>query len=204
MPLQPIEIPDSIKTLEFSTGAEELIDTANDAIEAFMLADHSVIENFVTSDFHLLDQALSWIEQNHLLTGDRFCEWGAGFGVGAMLAASRGMHAVGIEIEPRLVTEANRVARTMGNSAREYCGSLLPRNVRGIDELINDVRNVDTEAGDVYDEIGWEIDDFDLFFAFPWPGEQFFFEHVFDERAADGALLLTYRGRDGMNLIRKT
>jgi hypothetical protein len=47
------------------------------------------------------------------------------------------------------------------------------------------------------------INDFDLFFAFPWPGEHVFFETVFEACTADGALLLTYRGREGMNLTRK-
>jgi len=48
-----------------------------------------------------------------------------------------------------------------------------------------------------------EMDEFDLFFAFPWPGEHQFFEAVFQAAAADNALLLTYRGRDGMHLLRK-
>ena len=69
--LQTIDIPDSINRLSYVEGAEHLIDTANDAIEAFMLADQTVIENFVTCDFHLLDQAITWTEQNHLLAGNR-------------------------------------------------------------------------------------------------------------------------------------
>ncbi|SMP46190.1 hypothetical protein SAMN06265222_10283 [Neorhodopirellula lusitana] len=203
MPLQEIEIPDSIKQLEYSSGAEHLIDTANEAIEAFMLADQTVIENFVTCDFHLVDQAISWIEQNHLLTGDRFCEWGAGFGVAAMLAALRGMQAVGIEIDQRLVNEANAVAESLDNPAQIHCGSFVPRDVEGLDEVASEVRNVDTDEDDMYDEIGIDIEDFDLFFAFPWPGEHGFFEHIFEACAASGSLLLTYRGREGMNLVQK-
>ena len=94
MTLKTIDIPDTINRLSFAEGAEHLIDTANEAIEAFMLADQKVIENSVTCDFHLLDQAMTWIEENHLLTGNRFCEFGAGFGVGAMLAALRGMESI--------------------------------------------------------------------------------------------------------------
>ena len=48
------------------------------------------------------------------------------------------------------------------------------------------------------------MDEFDLMFAFPWPGESGFFEAVFDAGAASGALLMTYRGRDGVNVVRKT
>ncbi|TWU26134.1 hypothetical protein [Novipirellula artificiosorum] len=68
MALQPIEVPDSINRLPYAEGAEHLSDTANDAIEAFTLVEQPVIEGFVTCDFHLPDQAITWIEQNHLLT----------------------------------------------------------------------------------------------------------------------------------------
>ena len=201
MTLQTIEIPDSINRLPHTKGAEHLIDTANDAIESFMLADQTIIENFVTCDFHLLDQAMTWIEQNHLLAGNRFCEFGAGFGVGAMLAALRGMESVGIEIEPRLVEQANQVAVGLGNAADFYCGSFVPRGVEGLAEIAAEVENVSTEEDDIYELIGRELNEFDLFFAFPWPGEHGFFEAVFEACAAKGSLLLTYRGREGMNLV---
>ena len=203
MALRPIEIPDSIHELAYAEGAEHLIDTANEAIEAFMLADQAVIEGFVTCDFHLLDQAITWIDQNHLLTGNRFCEFGAGFGVGAMLAALRGMESIGIEIEPRLVEQASNVAEQLGNEAQFYCGSFVPRGVEGLAALAVETEHVNLEEGDVYKLIGRDLNDFDLFFAFPWPGEHGFFEAIFDACAADGALLLTYRGREGMHLLGK-
>ncbi len=203
MTLQAVAIPPSIKAISHSPQAIELIDQAYERIEAFMLADQSVIENFVNCDFHLLDQALSWIQQNHLVTGNRFCELGSGFGVATMLAAIRDMEAVGIEIEPSLVEQASDLASDLGVTADFYCGSFLPRGVPGFEDLAADVKNVDTTLGDVFQEIGLSMNDFDLFFAFPWPGEHTFFEAVFQACAADGALLLTYRGREGMNLVRK-
>jgi hypothetical protein len=203
MALQPIEVPNSINRLPYAEGAEHLIDTANDAIEAFMLLDQTVIEGFVPCDFHLLDQAITWIEQNHLLTGNRFCEFGAGFGVGAMLAALRGMESIGIEIEPRLVEQASIVADELGNHAKFYCGSFVPQGAEGLTVLAGEVEHVNTDEGDVYEVIGRDLNDFDLVFAFPWHGEHGFFEAVFDACAADGALLLTYRGREGMNLVGK-
>lgn len=202
--LLPIQIPDSLREIPIADTASRLIDDANDRIEAFMLADHEVIENFVTCDFHLLEQALQWLEQNHLLTGNRFCELGSGFGVGAMLASLRGMEAVGIEIESVLVQQSSDLATVLGNAAEFYCGSFVPRDVAGLSQWARDIKNVVTDEGDVYEEIGLAMDDFDLFFAFPWPGEHTFFENVVDACGADGALLLTYRGREGMNLVRKT
>lgn len=204
MTLQPIDVPDSIKGIQHSQGAEQLIDTANERIESFMLADERVIENFVTCDFHLFDQTLDWIQQHHLLTGNRFCELGSGFGVVAMLAARRGMESVGIEIEKVLVEQSSDLADDLNIDATFYCGSFVPRDMADIFELGSDIEHVETDEGDVYQDIGLAMDDFDLFFAFPWPGEHPFFEAVFEACAANGALLLTYRGREGMHLIRKT
>jgi cyclopropane fatty-acyl-phospholipid synthase-like methyltransferase len=203
MPFDNIAVPESIKNRKLSPGVEDLIDRANDRLESFLLADEKVIENFVTCDFHLLAQAIDWIEQNHLLTGKRFCEIGSGFGIGAMLAAYRGMESIGIEIEPILVEQSSKLANDLNVNVEFYCGSFIPRGIESLEELASDIRHVDTHDDDVFDEIGLSMDDFDLFFAFPWPGEHTFFESVLDARAADGALLLTYRGRDGMNLVRK-
>jgi hypothetical protein len=201
--LHQIAVPETIRELPFSQRSSQLIDTANDRIEAFMLADQRVIENFVTCDFHLVDQALSWINQNHMLTGDRFCEWGSGFGVVAMLAALRNMESVGIEIESVLVEQSAALATELDVAADFFCGSFVPRDADELSDLASEIRHVDTEPGDVYQEIELDILDFDLFFAFPWPGEHTFFEAVFQSCAADGALLLTYRGREGMHLVRK-
>lgn len=203
MPFHNIAVPDSISQLPYAEDAEHLIDTANERIEAFMLADEAVIENFVPCDFHLLDQALTWIEQNHLMTGQRFFEIGSGFGVGALLASLRRWESVGIEIEPRLVEQATDLADLFDSDARFYCGSFIPRGIDRLADWATEVKNVATDEGDVYDEIGWEMGDFDLFFAFPWPGEHGFFESIIEACAADGALLLTYRGREGMDLVRK-
>ena len=168
-----------------------------------MLADQRVIENFVNCDFHLVDQSLTWIEQNHLLAGNRFCEFGSGFGVVTMLSAIRGLESFGIEIEPELVSQSTDLAKQLGIDAEFYSGSFVPRDVLGLSKLGSEMKNVDTEPGDVYQEIGLSMADFDLFFAFPWPGEHVFFEAIVEASAPEGALLLTYRGREGMNLVRK-
>jgi hypothetical protein len=169
-----------------------------------MLANDSVTKNFVPCDFHLLDQSLTWIEQNHLLTGRRVCELGSGFGVAALLASLRGLEAVGIEIESNLVEQSSNLADALGLPAKFYCGSFVPHDIAGILEVGRDVEHVETHEGEVYEEIGLGLDDFDLFFAFPWPGEHPFFEAVFQAGAADNSLLLSYRGRNGMHLVRKT
>ena len=61
----------------------------------------------------------------------------------------------------------------------------------------------DTDWPSGYDELGKDIDEFDLFFAFPWPGEHRYWESIFDHHAADGALLLTYHGIERLRLHRR-
>ena len=208
MTLQTINIPAEVKRLPHSPVAADLIDLANDRIEAFMLADDSgsdsLDKNFIPCDFHLLDQSLTWMEQNDLLTGRRFCELGSGFGVAALLASLRGMESVGIEIEPALVEQAKNLADTLGLPAKFYCGSFITRDMSSLLELSHELARTQTDEREVYKEIGLGLGDFDLFFAFPWPSEQQFFEAVFKAGAAKNSLLLSYRGSNGMHLIRKT
>lgn len=204
MTLESIDIPDEIKQLSHSAEASRLIDLSHERIEAFMQANDSVTQNFVRCDFHLFDQSLTWIRQNHLLTGNRFCELGSGFGVAAMLASLHGLESVGIEIESYLVEQACDLAEELDLSAEFFCGSFVPRDMPNISDLGSEVEHVEIHEGEVYDEIGLEMNDFDLFFAFPWPGEEHFFEAVFESGAAMNAMLLTFRGRDGMHLMRKT
>lgn len=203
MALAPIEISESIRELPLSARAARLIDEANDRIEAFMLSDPTVRENFVTCDFTLFDQSLDWIAQHHLLTGNQFCELGSGFGVATMLAAIRGLDSVGIEIDAELAAQSSELAADLQIDAQFFRGSFVPRAMARVMEGAADLEHIQTNEQDVYAEIGLAIDDFDLFFAFPWPGEQSFFEAIFDACGADGALLLTYGGREGMRLVRR-
>ena len=203
VPLTEIELPATSVLLSLAEENDPFIDEANEAIERFMLADQEVIENFVTCDFHLAKSALAWVQRENLLTGERFCELGSGFGVVAMLAANMGMDAIGIEIEQILVDQANDLAMRVENPAKFYCGSFIPYATLDELDVDRDIQNVSVEEGHVYRDIGSGLEDYDLFFAFPWPGEQIFFEQVLDKWAANGAMLLTYRGRDGMQLQRK-
>ena len=202
--LEPVKVTDALREIPHTFSSEHLIDLGNDRIAEFMLSNDETIPNFVTCDFHLIDLAMTWLQKNHLITGNNFCEFGSGYGVVTLLAADRGMKSVGIEIEPTLVERSTALAEELSLDAEFYCGSFIPRDIGDLSDLAADIENVDTSQGDVYEEIGMSMDEFDLMFAFPWPGEGGFFEAVFDAGAASGALLMTYRGRDGVNVVRKT
>ena len=203
MPLAKIPVPADLNKRPFSQPSENAIDQAHEAIEQFMLADEHFFDNFVNCDFHLVDQAISWVVENHLLAGNRFLEFGSGFGAVTILASIHGMTASGIEIEQPLVDQANSLADQLQVDADFYCGSFIPRDIDGYANLAAEVQHVDTSAGDVYDQMGVNVDDFDMMFAFPWPGENGFFESVFERTAAQGALFLTYNGIEGIHLHRK-
>ena len=56
---------------------------------------------------------------------------------------------------------------------------------------------------DAYEQMEMDIDDFDVIFAYPWPGEQWVMARLFDRFAAVGALLVTYNDVEGIHLFRK-
>ncbi|WP_153555447.1 class I SAM-dependent methyltransferase [Roseimaritima sediminicola] len=204
MALAPICVPNHVGSRTLSDPAAHLIDRAFERIEALMLRNASVTEQFVTCDFELLDKTLGWLQEENLLAGNRFCEWGSGIGAGTMLAALRGLEAVGIEIDSALVQESDELAAELTIPARFVAGSFLPSELDDMVHWESELENVVTQTGNAYDELDLEVTDFDLFFAFPWPGEQPFFEAVLEAVAANGSLLLTFHGREGMTLVRKT
>jgi hypothetical protein len=161
------------------------------------------IPAFVPSDFELVYRALSAIQSNHLATGRRLVEWGSGLGVVTCLAVWAGFDAVGIEIESKLVHLAEELARKHRAAAQFACGSFVPDGAELRAEHSGDTLWLSSEGPDGYAELELEPDDFDVVFAYPWPGEEQVIFDLFTDCAAVGALLLTYHGQDGVRLARK-
>lgn len=186
-----------------------LLDDADDVIERFN-HDHRdrPVPAFVPSDFVEAHHALERIAEARLAPGGRFVEWGSGVGVVTCLANLAGFDAVGIEIEPDLVEAACGLAEDHGFEVEFVAGSFIPF---GGDEVVEEhaynlakaVTWLRTDGDDGYDLLGLEPDDFDLVFAYPWPGEEDAIFDLFARFAADGALLLTHHGEEGMRLQRK-
>jgi hypothetical protein len=53
-----------------------------------------------------------------------------------------------------------------------------------------------------YEALGLAADDFDVIFAFPWPGEEIVVENLFTRFGAEGALLVTYHGIEDVRIRR--
>lgn len=201
--LKTIPVPVDTVSRPLSTAASRLLVEANERISNFSRRQRPRIDNFVVCDFRLVDAALEWISEAGLACGDRFCEWGSGFGVVTMLAALRGWEAYGIEVEPALIEAAEQLAEDFAIDAHFAQGSFIPQGGEELLEFAEDIEHIDTDCPSGYDDLDWEIPDFDLFFAFPWPGEHRYWEAVFNHYASDGALLLTYHGVESLKLQRR-
>lgn len=158
---------------------------------------------FVPSDFLLAYRFLRAIDDGGLAPGGAFCEWGSGFGVVATLAATCGFDAVGIEINGELVEQAERLAEDFEVPVEFAHGSFLPVGADALTDTVADSAWLALGGADAYDELGRDVEDFDVIFAYPWPGEERVIEDVFDAYAAAGALLVTYHGIEGMRVRRR-
>ena len=200
----------ALADVHISTSREPIPDAvasflveARSRVEAFL--DENRVPAFVACDFEPVYEALRAIRAANLAPGNVFCEWGSGFGVVASLAWNLGFEAYGIEIQEMLVEHARQLAEDFDHSVGFVCGSFVPSGAEGIVEqaVQSDVFWLNTETDDAYDDLEMEPDDFDIVFAYPWPGEDDVITSLFDHCAAQGALLLTYSYLDGVNVYRK-
>jgi hypothetical protein len=202
--LRSIELPDFHHAVDAASTAGRLLAEANLRIDQFIARRNAAgWVGFVPSDFVMVDACLEWIVDSGVASGNRFCEWGSGYGVVTMLAGLREFNAFGIEVDAELVDEARRLADDFGIPAEFAHGSMIPDGQHRLLKFLDDFAHVETDSASGYDELELAPDDFDLIFTFPWPGEETFAEKLFDRCAADGALLLTYHGINDLRLQRR-
>lgn len=158
---------------------------------------------FVPSDFSLAAAALMHIRESHLAPGPRFLEWGAGYAVVAGLADALGFDAHAIEIDPVLVTAARALARDFDRHHAIAEGSFIPPGADHLADTAADHAWLALGGADGYEALGLDPDDFDVIYAYPWPGEERVIHRLFDHCAAAGAILVTYHGLEGVRINRK-
>lgn len=124
---------------------------------------------FEMADYREVASALLWLNAHPDLPGRRFIEWGSGFAVVAGLAAQLGFTASGVENDPLLHGMAKHF-RSMEHI--EY--SLFE------DDFLTPA-NPDVAT-----------QNYDIIYAYPWPGEVETVKAAFEQTARKGAWLFLY------------
>jgi len=162
-----------------------------------------VLPGFVPSDHAIVFDALCALRVGPWLTGDRFVEWGSGLGIVAALAAMIGYEAHAIEIEEELVDAGEQLALEFGLDVMHAAGTFVPP---GSDDLLagtgDDLEWLRAGGPDGHELVDRDPDEFDLVFAYPWPGEEEIVFALFERHAGRGSVLLTYHGLEGVRAHR--
>lgn len=206
MPLVDVEL--TLHGFGLPTDVEAFLSEADSRIARFSEISPARTRGFVASDFATVYRALRPIAEGQLGPCHSFCEWGSGFGAVASLAAMLEFDACGIEIDRPLFELSIALAQDYGLPTEFVHGSFVPQGGESIAEEVytsngGDFFWLETNADNAYDELGLDPDDFDLIFAYPWPGEEDVIDCLFEHFAADGALLLTYGEIDSVRVRRK-
>lgn len=153
---------------------------------------------YLPSDPAKVHAALASLLRGGALRGEVFCEWGCGFGVATGIAALLGFDAVGIEIETELARRATSLLEDLDIPAEILPISYLPdgfevgEGVGGADLIPPLATTAPGQAlvSPLYD--GLDPAEVDLFFVYPWPGQEQLMMDLFEAVATDGAVLLMY------------
>ncbi len=206
MPLLDIET--SINSSVLPDDVVAFLREADLRVSQFVRNSPFCVTGFVPSDFVTVYHALRAITEANLAPGTSLCEWGSGFGVVALLAAMLEFNAYGIEIQRGLVDASRELADDFGLPVEFVHGSFVPWECeapakRAVPRTTPSLAGLVTDADNAYYELGLDPDDFDVVFAYPWPGEECLIESLFEKYAAEGALLLTYSQFDWVRFRRK-
>lgn len=153
---------------------------------------------FVAADYDRVVKTLIEIRR----PGARFLEWGSATGVIAIAADLLGYEAYGIELDPELVEIARGLADRFGSGARFVAGSFLPAGYRWRS------RNGDGRIGTIgygesgYARLGHPLEDFDVVYGFPWPGEEPMMLDLMRAYGGTGARLVLHGGEAGVRVFR--
>lgn len=209
MPYQPIAYAGTVPQL--SVAAAAFISEADRRCDAFYDQElNKRFPRYVPSEPAQIYAALKFVTEQALPLGNTFVEWGSGFGVATGLAALLGYHATGIEIETQLAQLAIQLLADKGITADILCTSYIPDGFISYDALGGSELERDDSFGQrlehapCYEGMNQDIEEVDVFFVYPWPGEQEMMLKLFDQVAGEGAILIAYYGDQDICLYRKT
>jgi len=161
------------------------------------------LSGFAPSGFATVYRSMRAIVEAKIASGNSFCEWGSGFGAVASLATMLKFRGFGIEIDGDFVDASRQLAQDFGLPVKFVHGSYIPSGEGSCDNYATEFSALVSDTDNAYSELGLDPDDFDVFFAYPWPREEHVIENLFARYAAEGALLLTYNRFHSLRLRRK-
>lgn len=200
------------RTASLDARAQALIDASEARFEDFYAKQlNKRYPRYIASDPAQVYAAMQWVEEEGLVLGDRFLEWGSGFGLATGLASILGYTACGIELRRGLVDIARSLIEEQGLDADFLCTSYIPEGyinyetADGEDLVRDDSFGHEPDENPCYIADGMEVEigEIDLFYVYPWPGEQTLMLNLFDAVAGPDALLLAYYGDQELCIYRK-
>lgn len=125
--------------------------------------------------------------------GAMFLEWGSATGVITIMADMLGFQAYGIEIDGTLVDIARRLATKYQSHATFAAGSYLPMGYEWRDPTGDRRTGTVGEGISGYLELKHPLEDFDIVFAYPWPGEAEIMQDVMRRYGRPDARLILHK-----------
>jgi SAM-dependent methyltransferase len=187
---------------ELDQAPQALVDEAEERFGVFYDKQlNKRYSRYVASEPAQVYAALKWVTEKQISPGERFVEWGSGFGVATGLAATLGYEAFGIELREGLVEIARALHANQAIDAKFLCTSYIPEgfiayDTGGGEDIVRDTSFGHDAGSSQYADEENEVDleEVDLFFVYPWPGEQEMMLKLFDAVAGEGAILIAYYG----------
>lgn len=190
--LDPSILPDPVR---------DLIDEADKRCDQFFEAGLGLrYPRYVPSDPTVAHAAIAFLEQQGLLRGKVFCEWGCGFATVTGIASLLGFEAYGIELEPELAELGSSLTGELGIPAEILNISYFPEGydesegVGGKDLIIPESHHSRGPAPPSPSYQDLDPDEVDLFYVYPWPGQERLMMDLFISLSSPGAILLIYNG----------
>ena len=153
---------------------------------------------FVAANYERVLQTLLGLQS----PGLRFLEWGSATGVVTIMADLLGFEAFGIELDPELVDVSRVLAERFDSRAHFVAGSFLPTGYRwrprGGDGRIGTIGHGES----AYPQLEHPLEDFDLVYAYPWPGEELMMHDLMRCYGGSGARLILHGGTEGVQVFR--
>ena len=190
--MMPVELPSSP-----SATLDRLIQASDEAWEEFRYFAADRHHLFIPCDCRLAYDALRRLRSRAVT----FVEFGSASGVVTIMADLLGFEALGIELEPWLVDRSIDLAEQFGSAASFAEGTFVSPDY--VDDLEHLSANFHTPTNGAYafDELGIELSEFDLVFAYPWPGEEDWLRELVRRYARADTILLTYDVREGFQVF---